>query len=287
MDDRRLVKLVGEIIGSERIEDDCAVLPFGEICLVVSTDMLHETTDFPEGMTDWQAGWMSVAVTLSDLASTGAEPRYLLLAVGLDDADRLSGIMQGARDCCVKYGAELVGGDVDSHSELTIVSTGIGSAAPENIVRRKGSVPGDLICITGTPGCAEAGLSGYAEHREALLEPKPHVREGVLLGRAGVSAMMDVSDGLVISLYDLMDVNDCGFSIESEKIPLPEGVPADLAHSMALYGGGDFYLLFTCSPSQYPVSGVDAVVIGEVTAESGVLVDGVPVEKRGYLHTWE
>ena len=53
--------------------------------MVMTTDMLHRTTDFVPGMTDWQIGWMSAAVTLSDIASMAADPKSLLTAVGLDD----------------------------------------------------------------------------------------------------------------------------------------------------------------------------------------------------------
>ena len=51
MDDRALLGAVRAVIGDATVEDDCAVLPCGEWCLVLTTDMLHETTDFPEGMT--------------------------------------------------------------------------------------------------------------------------------------------------------------------------------------------------------------------------------------------
>ncbi|MDD4127859.1 MAG: AIR synthase related protein, partial [Methanomicrobium sp.] len=84
MDDREIVKRISAIIGFENTEDDCAKIPFGDKFLVASTDMLHEKTDFPKGITDWQIGWMSAAVTLSDIASTGAEPISVLLAAGLD-----------------------------------------------------------------------------------------------------------------------------------------------------------------------------------------------------------
>ena len=286
MDERGLHRLIGTVIAPERLRDDCAVIPCGDTLLVASTDMLHETTDFPAGMTDWQVGWMAVAVTLSDIASMGAAPGQVLLAVGLDRPERLRGIMVGARDCCTAFGAELVGGDLDAHQELTIVSTGLGTVAPEQIVRRRGARPGDVIAVTGPLGEAQAALDGYEQHRKELLEPQPRVAEGQALGRAGVSAMMDISDGLALSLYDLLAVNDCGFAVDTARLPLPAGIPEDEARELALYGGGDFELLFTAPPALLPVPGVAAHVIGEVIPERAVLADGEPLERRGYLHEW-
>ena len=286
MDERGLHRLIGTIIDPERLEDDCAVIPCGDRLMVASTDMLHETTDFPVGMTDWQVGWMATAVTLSDIASMGAAPGQVLLAVGLDEPQRLRGIMEGARDCCTAFDAELVGGDLDAHRELTIVSTGLGTVAPEHLVRRRGARPGDVIAVTGPLGEAEAALAGYDRHRKELLEPQPRVREGQALGRAGVSAMMDISDGLALSLHDLLAVNDCGFAIDTARLPLPAGVPEKEGRELALYGGGDFELLFTTPPEILPVPGVAVHIIGEVIPERTVLADGNPLERRGYLHEW-
>jgi len=270
VDERSLHRLIGTIIAPERLEDDCAVIPCGNLAMVASTDMLHETTDFPAGMTDWQVGWMAVAVTLSDIASMGAAPGQVLLAVGLDRPQRLRGIMEGARDCSIAFGAELVGGDLDAHRELTIVSTGLGTVA-----------------VTGPLGEAQAALNGYGRHMKELLEPQPRVKEGLALGRAGVSAMMDISDGLALSLHDLLAVNDCGFSIDTARLPLPTGVPEDEGRALALYGGGDFELLFCAPPGILPVQGVETHVIGEAVVERTVLADGKPLERRGYLHEWK
>ncbi|MFY1645433.1 thiamine-phosphate kinase, partial [Methanoculleus bourgensis] len=55
---------------------------------------------------------------------------------------------------------------------------------------------------------------------------------------------------------------------------------------LALYGGGDFELLFSAPPALLPVPGVEAYVIGEVIPERVVLVDGEPLARRGYLHEW-
>jgi thiamine-monophosphate kinase len=287
VDDRELLNVVMGIVGREKCLDDCAELPCGEQVMVVTTDMLHRTTDFVEGMTDWQAGWMSAAVTLSDIAGMGAAPKYLLIAVGLDNWKSLSGVMQGAQDCCTKYGATIIGGDIDRHGELTVVTTGLGLVDKNYIVRRKGARPGDLICITGTPGQAQARLDGYLQYEKALFEPQPRVEEGQCLGRAGVSAMMDDSDGIALSLYDLAGVNGCGFAIDTEKLPLAAGIPPEQARELALHGGGDYELIFTISPGKFPVALVPSTVIGTVVAENVVTADGRPLAKRGYQHRWE
>ncbi len=287
MDDRELLKKVMGIVGREKCLDDCAEFSCGGQVMVATTDMLHRTTDFVPGMTDWQAGWMSAAVTLSDIASMGAEPKYLLIAVGLDDWKSLEPVMQGAKDCCTKFGAEIIGGDIDRHAELTVVTTGLGLVDRRDIIRRAGAWPGDLVCITGVCGQAQAWLDGYRQFEKFLFEPQPRVEEGRILGKAGVSAMMDDSDGIALSLYDLMSVNDCGFALDSAKLPLPAGIPVEQARELALYGGGDYELIFTISPKKFPVPGVQATVIGTVVPEKIVTVDGKPLEKRGYQHRWE
>ncbi len=287
MDDRELLNVVMNIVGRENCLDDCAVLPCGDRTMVVTTDMLHRTTDFMPGMSDWQIGWMSAAVTISDIASMGAAPAWLLIAVGLDEWQHLAGVMQGAEDCCKKFGAAIIGGDIDHHQELTVVTTGMGLVENENLVRRMGARQGDRVCITGTPGQAQAYLDGYTQFEKALFEPQPRVAEGQLLGRSGASAMMDDSDGIALSLYDLVSVNGYGFSLDSASLPIPAGIPAKQAMELALYGGGDYEMIFTLPPSRHPVEGLAYTVIGTVIPEKKVVIDGKPLDKRGYQHKWE
>lgn len=286
MDDRSLLAEVRGFVSRERTLDDCAVLLCGGLCLVATTDMLHETTDFPAGMTDRQRGWMAVAVTISDIAAMAADPTAVLIAVGLDRKQRLREIMQGAAECCAAFGAELVGGDLDRHAELTLVATGLGTVSPAHLVRRRGARPGDLIAVTGPLGEAQAALEGYAQHRQALLEPRPRVAEGRILGRAGATSMMDISDGLALSLYDLWEASGCGYAVDTRRLPLPAGVPEGEGRELALYGGGDFELLFTCKNDLLPIEGVAAHVIGEVTGDGRVTADGRVLARRGYLHEW-
>ncbi|WP_281175193.1 hypothetical protein [Methanogenium cariaci] len=102
------------------------------------------------------------------------------------------------------------------------------------------------------------GWTGYPAHWEALVvPPRPGVFEGQALGRAGgATAMMDVSDGLSISLHDLAEASGgVRLDVTEAAIPRPEGVPAEDAARYALFGGGDFGLLFTCPEDVFPVAG--------------------------------
>ena len=114
------------------------------------------------------------------------------------------------------------------------------------------------------PGQAQAWLDGYKQYEKTLFEPQPRVAEGRLLARGGVTAMMDDSDGIALSLYDLMSVNECGFSIDSGFVPRPV-IPEPQARELALYGGGDYELIFTLAPDRTRSAGVPCTVIGKAT----------------------
>lgn len=289
MDDRTLLDIIRPVCGEETCSDDCAILYLPCAILVTSTDMLHERSDFPPGMTDWQIGWMSVAVTISDIAAMGAEPKQVVIAIGLDNEYRLAEIVRGAQACCTKFGAVYAGGDLDAHSELTIVSTGTGIIMDGEPVRRRGAMPGDLICVTGTLGRAIPGLLGDMRFWNSLCEPQPRVREGIAIRFAGATAMMDISDGLAISLYDIARESGVGMEISSELIPLPEKTDIKQALDAALFGGGDFELLFFIPEKNFgKLENLTTPVtcIGRVTSMPEVRMNGSALLKKGYFHHW-
>jgi len=306
--EKKLIELVsrsfgkgdGIVIGAR--EDDCAVIDTGEGCIVLTTDMLHRTTDFPEMMTAHQIGWMSVAVSLSDIASMGARPIAILVSIGLPDdteLDFVEELGEGMNACASKYDVSIVGGDIDSHDELTLCGSAIGTAAKERIVRRGGAGEGELLCVTGSLGGAAAGLkialgeaSASDSVREILLkslfEPEPRVLEGLALAGYATS-MIDISDSLAISLHELADASGVGFQVVKEQIPISDGVKSTFKDplELSIYGGGDFELLFTIKRGDV-TSVKDKVpfsVIGEVTS-SGIHLMGSDqeIEFRGYRH---
>jgi thiamine-monophosphate kinase len=84
----------------------------------------------------------------------------------------------------------------------------------------------------------------------------------------------------------MMEANACGYRIEGGALPLAEGVPEAEARELALYGGGDYELLFTY-PADHPLPPeVHSFVIGKVIERREALLDNAIVEKRGYTHRW-
>ncbi len=286
VDERTLLASLASLLGAETIANDCATVPFGESVLVATTDMLHEQTDFPKAMTDWQRGWLAVTSSLSDLAATGARPVLVLVAVGLDRPDRLRSLMEGAVACCQEHGTVLGGGDIDFHQELTLVSTGIGRTEKNRLIHRTGARVGDAICVTGILGRAQAALLGHRQYERSLFEPRPRIREGRTIAGSGATSMMDISDGLALSLHDLARVNEVGYEIYGDQLPLIPELPPDEARELALYGGGDYELLFTIPHTFLPLPGLDIYHIGDVIADHTVLIDSRPLPARGYQHQW-
>jgi len=300
--ERELIRRISEILGGVE-NDDCAVIDAGERYLVATTDMLHRKTDFPDIMNPWQMGWMAVAVNLSDIAAMGAEPAGVLIAAGLPpEADLyfIDELFSGFGDCAAYYGTRIIGGDTDSHEELTITGTALGFVEKDQVLRRRGARAGDLLCTTGALGGAGGGLWAWQQGRhegpfiEKLLEPEPRLAEGRALAQSGVvTAMMDNSDGLALSLSDLAQVSRVGFVVQEEALPVAAGlvemVGKEKALEMVMSAGGDFELVFTVRPGGLEAArkACALTVIGEVVEEGIRMEKGGErrrLEARGYEH---
>jgi|Deesub1362A_J573_1020465.scaffolds.fasta_scaffold00192_46 thiamine-monophosphate kinase len=280
-------------------DDDCAIVNIGGNYLAITTDMVHETTDFPTGMTPEEIGFMAIAVNLSDLASCGADPAFCLLSAGLPgelEKEILERIVDGVLECLQRYRVALIGGDVDYHEELTLSATGIGIFPEGRFLTRKGAEVGDYVYVTGPLGAAEYILERLRNNEtreeinniELLFKPTPKIQEGRDILASGVGkCMTDISDSLAVSLYDLSRASNVGFEIYKDRLPIFEEAVSfygkERAIELSLYGGGDFQLLFTSERRdlRYPC-------IGKVVAEGIYLVDECggreQIIEKGYSH---
>jgi len=298
MDERTALGLVGDRLPTAG--DDAAVVD-GQ---VLTTDMLHDRTDFPAGTTRYTAGWRAVGASLSDVAAMGADATaaVAVYAAPTFAEAELTDFLDGAIGVCEAVGAEYVGGDLDGHQEFTVATTALGETADP--VRRSGASPGDAVCVTGTLGRSAAALRlfergdderGDAEHGDIeraneLFRFEPRVAAGRVLADYA-TAMMDSSDGLARSLHQLAEASDCGFAVES---PLPvDGTVDDVAGDaddrleLGAFFGEDFELVFTAPPESLPAVREDspvAVTRVGTAVESGVTLDGDRMPDRGFTH---
>ncbi|MDF9744842.1 thiamine-phosphate kinase [Natrinema salsiterrestre] len=290
MDERAALGLLSDEL--EGAGDDAAVVDG----LVVTTDMLHERTDFPDGTTRYTAGWRAVGASLSDVAAMGAPATAAVAAYAAPtfDRDELLAFVRGARDVCDRVDAEYVGGDLDGHDEFTVSTTAIGRT--DDPVLRSGARPGDVVCVTGTLGRSAAALRlferGRVDRANDLFQFEPRIAAGRTLA-ARASAMMDSSDGLARSLHQLAEAGDCGFAIESGRIPIDDGLrdvsDGDDALELATTFGEDFELVATLPEAAVPAlrEATDASlsVIGSVRERAdGITMDGETLADRGYTH---
>jgi len=270
--------------------DDAAIV--GE--QVLTTDMLHDRTDFPDSTTRYTAGWRSVGASLSDVAAMGADATAAVAVYAAPSfvESELQSFLQGARDVCAYVEAEYVGGDLDGNDEFTVATTALGQTSDP--VYRSGATPGDAVCVTGTLGRSGAALRLFereeCERANDLFRFTPRVVPGLAVA-PHATAMIDSSDGLARSLHQLAEASDCGFAIET---PLPidetvDEVAADAAdrRELGVFFGEDFELVFTIPPEFLP--GVKGMVdtritrIGIVT-ETDLTLDDEPLPDRGYTH---
>lgn len=234
------------------IGDDAAHVECHAGSYLVTTDMLLEGTHFMAS-TAWRlVGRKAMAVSLSDIAAMAGRPKYAVCAVGLsnerqpEDARR---VFDGMREIAADFGCQLVGGDLTSWDNPTVVCTTVfGESTGEGPLRRDGAKSGDRIVVTG-----QLGGSSLGRHLEFM----PRIIEAIYLNQNyEVHSCIDISDGLGQDLGHIMTESGVGSVLYSDEIPISEAAVKLAARSgrtpleHALSDGEDFELLFTMPPEE-------------------------------------
>lgn len=253
-------------------------------------------------------GHKALATALSDIAAMGAGPgeAYVSLALPPDfGRDAALELVEAMRALAARHGVAIAGGDVVSAPLLaaTVSVTGW-SGAPGRLAYRSGARAGDLVGVTGELGGSGAGLmllrDGRGGEHEALVlrhrRPEPLLAVGLALAAAGVSAMIDVSDGLATDAGHLARASGVAIRLRLADVPVAPGVEAIVPEpaEFAATAGDDYELLFT-APSERradvqraaAATGARVTWLGDVGVGAGLTVRdaaGALVELRGYEH---
>ena len=243
------------------IGDDCALLSVPDgYELAVTTDTMVENVHFFSGVNPEWLGYKLLAVNLSDLASMGAKPVTVTLALTLPGVDEawLNAFSKGFLQLAKQFSIDLIGGDTTS-GPLTLTVQAMGLIPKGKALKRSSARPGDFIYLTGNLGDAGLGLKilqGYSdESSENVLsrfhKPIPRVTAGLFL-LSVANACIDVSDGLVSDLGHILTASSVGACIEWNCLPFSSAVTeyVDITGDwkMPLVAGDDYELCFTVAP---------------------------------------
>ncbi|WP_210480805.1 thiamine-phosphate kinase [Naasia sp. SYSU D00948] len=287
--------------------DDSAVVAAPDGRTVLSTDLLVHGPDFRLAWSSpFDLGWKAAATNLADIAAMGAVPTALVVALAAPPStplEDLEALADGLREGCAALadGAGVVGGDLSASATLTVAVTVLGDLEGRAPVLRSGGRPGDVLALAGTLGRAAAGLSllfrsavdangepdasllpglvAVSPHLvRAQLAPRPPIASGRVAALGGATAMMDVSDGLLLDGGRLATASGVGIELFGEALHreaarLAEEAPAlaEEALELVLTGGEDHGLLAAFPPGELPPG---FRPLGRLTEQPGITVDG-------------
>lgn len=268
----------------EGIGDDAAVLNPENKKTIISTDILAEGVHFNLGYTPLKhLGYKSVVTNLSDIAAMNIRPSQIIVGIAASNrfpVEAFEEIYDGIALACKRYNVDLVGGDTtSSQSGLVISITAIGFGEEEEIIKRSGAKPNDLLVVTGDLGGAYMGLQILERERSVFLanpnmqpemegydyilerQLKPEARTDIKKKLEELNlrptAMIDISDGLASEILHLSQKSEVGFRLYEEKIPM-DSLTICTAEEFnlnpvmaALSGGEDYELLFTIAQEDY------------------------------------
>jgi thiamine-monophosphate kinase len=276
-----LIDRIDTVIGREGVGGRGVTLPIGDdtaafrsrpgFDVLVTCDAMVEGKHYlPEHTTPFKIGQRAMAINISDIGAMGGGVLYALVSLGLrpDTAVKdIEALYRGFLSELNPLGATIIGGNITSiEGRMFVDVTLIGEVEEGRAVKRSGARPGDTILVTGSPGKSAAGLHLLlnAARPETLydhplvqvyLVPSHRAREGRSAAVTGaLTAMIDISDGLLGDLGHICTESGCGALIYQERLPLSgllREAGRELGHDpydWVLGDSDDYELLITCGP---------------------------------------
>lgn len=221
--------------------DDAAVIKWTkDNYLLYTCDMTIEGVHFDlQKATPFQAGWKALGRNISDIGAMGGVPRYAVVSLAINPGQKLSvadGICKGIKSIADRFGVNIVGGDVSVSKNIVIDISLIGEVEKKKLALRSGAKVGDVIFVTGSLGGSIKG-----KHLEFI----PRAKEArQILKKFKINSMIDISDGLVLDLWRILEASKVGACLYQSVIPISK---ESGLFDRAIREGEDFELLFTMS----------------------------------------
>lgn len=279
--------------------DDTAWLRVRSGAALVTTDAMVLGRDWlDEWSTPRQVGRKCVAQNAADIEAMGGTTTGLVVTLVADPETPLGWVRElavGLGQEAARAGAAVIGGDLSSAGTgVCVISATAMGELPEGTspVLRSGARPGDVLAVSGPLGRAAAGLVLLQEDRARdgaelvgyQQSPRPTYGDGRRALEAGATAMLDISDGLLLDAGRIAQASDVRIEIHTAALSADVaalGAVGDRATECVLRGGEEHVLLATFAGEDVPHGWR---VIGAVTPGAGVTVDGRDTQGGGWEH---
>jgi thiamine-monophosphate kinase len=220
--------------------DDCSFLPLGDNdnSLIMTCDACPKPLVWQLGFESYHAwGWYSVAINVSDLACAGAKPLAFLSSVEAPSdmcINDLREFYKGVADACIYFELENGGGNLRTASQFGTHGTAIGSTKRNIHIGRSGCNQNDLVAVIGKNGrfiatylaAKSKSFNSLSEQdKNILCYPCTQIKPMQILTEANlVKVASDNSDGLLGSLWNIVDRSCVGIEIDLDMLTIDEKV---------------------------------------------------------------
>ena len=263
-----IVEIDGAVLG---FDEDASDIPIDDAqSIVVNVDTFVRSTDWLPGMSAAQVGRKTAVMALSDIIAKGAKPVATLLSLcipkdyNVSDAEE---IVRGFSQYCMKNNIPFIGGDMAMGEDIILTGVAIGHLSPESIILRGGASERDVVAVTGDFGFTSVAFQVLLKEKAvdpalqsdalaAAYKPEIHIGFVQTLAEAGaVSAAMDSSDGLGITLNTI--AGQSGVGIVIDNLPVPSGVELYAKKNsldtltLVMQGGEEFIMVLTIPENKW------------------------------------
>ncbi|MGI5849628.1 MAG: AIR synthase family protein [Christensenellales bacterium] len=283
-----------DVLAGAGVGEDCAALDFGGEACVLSTDPITGASE--------NVGALAVHISCNDVASSGTRPVAMLVTLLVPPDNTLSDVENVVSEIIAEadsLGVDIIGGHTevtDAVSRIVVSTTAIGRTKSSRLIKSSGAKPGDDIIMTGYAAIEGTYIiaTEYKSKLDSVLTETEFkkaldlgskisvVKEGVIAGEFGVTAMHDITEGGVYgAVCELCEASHVGCEINKDKIPL-----LDVTNKICTFLGinpyrliGSGSMLITTADSGsliriFRQNGINAAIIGRITKKDIRVDDG-------------
>jgi len=270
--------------------DDSAVISLAGRLAFTTDSFVVKPLFFPGG----DIGRLAVCGTVNDLATSGARPLYLSLALIIEEGfplGDLQKIMESMRNAATEAGIKIVTGDtkVVNHGGadgLFINTSGIGVIPDNTNISGANARPGDKIILSGTLGDHSVAVMAAREKLRFQIPvqsdcaPLNTLVESIMEFREYIHCLRDPTrGGLATTLNELAGQSETGMIIYEDALPVKNAVRSacDMLGLDPVYVANEGKMVVIAAPEKSEQIleamrshkyGRESAIIGEVTAKN-------------------